>query len=160
MSVAPRLTVIAPTGSSSAGAGAGGVGFQLNVPASVEVAPWLVTHWNAGATVTPSASNGADERATTTAYNLGASAIWRVRPTFNVLVEVAWSHSEAVVGPGVAAGEQELRVSPGVRWAHNVAGGLQIVPGIAYPLGVGPSRGAEAVFLYLSFEHSLRKAVP
>jgi len=48
-------------------------------------------------------------------------------------------------------------LSPGIRWAHNFKNGLQIVPGIGVPLGVGPSAGEKAVFLYLSFEHPFRK---
>jgi len=30
------------------------------------------------------------------------------------------------------------------------------VPGIAFPIGVGPSAGDDAVLLYLSFEHPFR----
>lgn len=157
LSLAPRLTVIAPTGSVAAGTGAGGVGLQLNVPLSIAVAPWLVTHWNAGTTVTPSARNGAGDHATTTDVNLGASAIWRPLPTFNVLVEAVWSQSRTVTGPGITARDREAVISPGIRWAHNVRGGLQIVPGIALPIGVGPSRGHNALFLYLSFEHPFKR---
>jgi hypothetical protein len=43
-----------------------------------------------------------------------------------------------------------------VRFAINRPSGLQIVPGIAYTIGVGPSSGSRAIFLYLSFEHPLR----
>lgn len=48
-------------------------------------------------------------------------------------------------------------VSPGVRWAHDFDSGLQIVPGIAVPLGLGPSHADRAVFFYLSFEHPFRR---
>jgi hypothetical protein len=41
----------------------------------------------------------------------------------------------------------------GVRGAINFASGLQIVPGVAIPIGVGPSHGDRGVFVYLSFEH-------
>jgi hypothetical protein len=160
VSVAPRVTIIAPTGSAAAGAGAGGVGLQVNLPVSAAVASWLVTHGNAGFTLTPSAANGAGDRATSTGFNLGASVIWLPLPALNVMLEVAWSHTETVVGPGATAAERQLLVSPGVRWAHNVAGGLQIVPGIAFPFGVGPSRGIDAVFFYLSFEHPFRRVAP
>ena len=159
VSLAPRLTVIAPTGSAKAGVGSGGVGLQLNIPLSVNVAPWLVTHWNAGATVTPSGRNAAGDHAMTTGVNLGASAIWRPLLAINVLVEAIWLQSRTVIGPGLTARAREAVISPGVRWAHNVRGGLQIVPGIAFPLGVGPSRGQNAVFLYLSFEHPFRRVV-
>jgi hypothetical protein len=50
-------------------------------------------------------------------------------------------------------------VSPGIRWAWNFPTGLQVVPGIAVPIGVGPSRGDRALFLYLSFEHPMWKPV-
>jgi hypothetical protein len=48
-------------------------------------------------------------------------------------------------------------LSPGIRWAYNFKNGLQIVPGVAVPFGVGPSSGEKGVFLYLSFEHPYRK---
>lgn len=155
VAVAPRVTVVVPTGSATAGAGSGGMGIQANIPVSATVTSWLVTHANAGFTVTPSAANTAGDRATSTAVNLGASVIWSPLPTFNVMLEVAWSHAGSVTGPGATVATNQLLVSPGVRWAHNL-GGLQIVPGIAFPIGVGPSSGTDLVFLYLSFEHPFR----
>jgi hypothetical protein len=37
----------------------------------------------------------------------------------------------------------------------NFKSGLQIVPGIGVPIGVGPSRGEYGALLYLSLEHPL-----
>jgi hypothetical protein len=37
----------------------------------------------------------------------------------------------------------------------NFESGLQVVPGIGVPIGVGPSGGEYGVFLYLSLEHPL-----
>ncbi len=156
LSVAPRLSLLLPTGRAKSDLGAGALGVQANLPASMSVANQVVTHWNAGATVTPSAQNAVGDEATTVAYNLGASVVWLARPTFNFLVEVVWTREEAVTGPGRTAASDGLSISPGIRWAHNVSSGLQIVPGIAFPIGVGPSAGADAVFLYLSFEHPFR----
>jgi hypothetical protein len=48
-----------------------------------------------------------------------------------------------------------MLLSPGFRWALNFKSGLQIVPGVAVPVGLGPSAGQRGVFLYLSFEHPL-----
>ncbi|HEU5260637.1 MAG TPA: hypothetical protein VFU41_04330 [Gemmatimonadales bacterium] len=155
--VAPRLSLLLPTGRAALGLGAGGSGVQLNLPVSASLARSLVTHWNAGATVTPSARNALGHEATTTGYNLGASAIWLARPAFNVLVEVAWARTATVTGPGATASEHGLSINPGIRWAHNFSSGLQIVPGIAFPIGVGPSKGEDALLLYLSFEHPFRK---
>src|SRR5438105_1055709 len=128
VAIAPRLSMLLPTGSSARGLGTGHMGVQMNLPVSVSLAPSLVSHWNAGVSAVP--------RATAT-YNLGASAIWLARPTFNVMLEVTW------LGQGTA---HEVVVNPGVRWAHNFASGLQIVPGVAFPAG-------KSVFFYLSFEH-------
>jgi hypothetical protein len=44
-------------------------------------------------------------------------------------------------------------MSPGARWAFNFTNGLQIVPGVAMPVGIGPGAGEKGVFVYLSFEH-------
>jgi len=156
ISVAPRLSLLLPTGRAKSDLGAGALGVQVNVPASVVVATQLVTHWNAGATVIPSAQNAVGDKATTVAYNLGASVVWLTRPTFNALLEIVWTRKEVVTGAGRTAASDGLSISPGIRWAHNFASGLQIVPGVAFPIGLGPSAGDDAVLLYLSFEHPFR----
>jgi hypothetical protein len=157
LSVAPRLSLLLPTGRSKLDLGTGALGVQANLPVSVVIADRLVTHWNAGATVTASAKNAVGDRATTRAYNVGASVVWLAQPVFNVLLEVVWTRDETVTGPGRTAASDGLSISPGIRWAHNFSSGLQIVPGIAFPTGVGPSAGTHAVFLYLSFEHPFRR---
>lgn len=154
---APRLTLLVPSGDSRQGRGTGGAGVQINLPLSVVVSRKLVTHWNAGTTMVPAARNSAGDRAATYGYNLGQSFIWRIHPRFNAMVETAWTGSEVVVAPGRTARSHSLLVSPGIRWAHNFRSGLQIVPGIAVPIGVGPSRGEKGIFLYLSFEHPFGK---
>lgn len=62
-----------------------------------------------------------------------------------------------MTAPGTTEPDQAVFVSPGVRWAHDFDSGLQIVPGIAVPLGLGPSHADRAVFFYLSFEHPFRR---
>lgn len=156
LSVAPRLSLLLPTGRAKSNLGAGGLGIQLNMPVSVVVGSKVVTHWNAGGTVTPSAKNAVGDEATTVAYNLGASVVWLAWPTFNFLVEVVWTREEAVTSPGRTAASDGVSIGPGIRWAHNFSSGLQIVPGIAFPIGVGPSAGDDAVLFYLSFEHPFR----
>jgi hypothetical protein len=157
LSVAPRLSLLLPTGRSKSDLGTGALGVQANLPVSVVVADRLVTHWNAGATVTSSAKNAVGDRATTAAYNVGASVVWLAQPVFNVLLELVWTRDETVTGPGRTAASDGLSISPGIRWAHNFSSGLQIVPGIAFPTGVGPGARTHAVFLYLSFEHPFRR---
>ena len=117
-----------------------------------------VAHENLGATWIPRAKDDAGDRARSLGFNAGQSVIWLLRPTFNALVELAWTRGQDVVGPGRTARRDTLHLSPGVRWAYNFASGLQIVPGLAVPIGIGPSRGDTGAFLYLSFEHPFRHA--
>jgi hypothetical protein len=78
-------------------------------------------------------------------------------PTLNLLLEAVYTWEEEVAGPGTTDRSNSFVINPGVRWAINRPSGLQIVPGICVPIGVGPSRGDEALFLYLSFEHPFGK---
>ena len=121
------------------------------------MSPQWITHWNGGATLTPSARNSLGARATTTNFNLGASVIWLLRPRLNLLVETLWLSEQSVIGERQAAREESGFVSPGVRVAFNFAGGLQIVPGIAYTIGVAPEGAEDSLFLYLSFEHPFKR---
>jgi len=155
---APRVSLLVPTGSTRDGLGSGGAGFQINLPLSWEMGSHFVSHWNAGATHTLQARDGAGDEAGTNAYSLGQSFVWLARPKVNFLVETIWSRAALVSGPGTTQSSDALFVSPGIRWAHDLKGGLQIVPGIAFPIGVGPSHGQHALFLYLSLEHPFRSA--
>ncbi len=150
---APRLSALLPTGDRDRGLGAGAAGVQVNLPLSVNASRRWVAHTNAGATWVRAAGAGAAPAPATRGVNLAQSLIWLAAPTLNVMLELAWDRSEAPGVPGDADREESLLLAPGLRWAHDFPGGLQIVPGIAAPIGLGPSRGARALFLYLSFEH-------
>ncbi len=152
LAVAPRLTAILPTGPASP-AGAGGFGLQVNLPVSATLVPqMLVGHANLGATMVPSAADAADNRAATWGLNGGASLIWLVGAKFNVMLETAYTRNQAVAGPDMTDAQSSLWISPGLRGAIDI-GKLQIVPGVAVPIGAGPSEGDVGVFAYLSFEH-------
>ena len=151
--VAPRLSLLLPSGDERRERGAGGAGVQVNLPITVEHSTLFVTHWNVGATVTPSARNALGNEATTRGYNAGGSMIWLARSALNAMLEVVWASDEAVTGPNEHVRARSLFISPGVRGAIDFPSGLQIVPGVAMPIGIGPSRGDRKLFLYLSFEH-------
>ena len=155
---APRLSVLLPTGASDKGLGAGAPGWQLNLPLSRTLSDVLVAHSNAGVTIIPNARDALGSRATTRAYGLGQSLIWLAHPRLNVMLEGVWSQAEVVVGDGRTRTERSLLVSPGIRGALNFASSLQVVPGLAVPIGVGPSRGERGVFAYLSFEHPFARS--
>jgi hypothetical protein len=125
------------------------------LPVSVQLNDAVVTHWNAGFSVTRG-QTASGIRGDTRAAQLAASAIWLVAPTFNVMLETAWDRTQTLDPGGAMASADHFVVLPGVRAAINLRSGMQIVPGVGVPIGVGPSRGKHEVFLYLSVEHSFR----
>jgi len=153
VAIAPRLSVILPTGDQKKVYGRGATGVQVMFPMSLVLTESLVGHTNVGGTLTPHAQNQAGEKADTRDLALGQSFIWLAHPRFNLMLEYIYTSIQAVTGPGQTERQSLTYLSPGIRWAYNFKSGLQIVPGIAAPIGVGASRGDNAIFLYLSFEH-------
>jgi hypothetical protein len=153
----PRVSALLPTGDSDRGRGAGGAGLQIQLPLSAEVTRRLITHWNVGTTITPSAKNEFGNEAATYGYNLGQSFNWVLNPRVNLMLETVFASDEDVVSPGETQRSRSIFLNPGIRWAYNLKSGMQIVPGIAVPVGVGPSSGEAGIFFYLSIEHSYRK---
>ena len=158
LAIAPRLSMLLPTGDSGAGRGYGGWGLQTNLPVSFQLNRYLVTHWNAGVTWIPSAQDGQHHHATLVNPNLGQSTVWLVKPRFNALCEVVWTSNASVIAPGRTARPQALFISPGVRWAYNFKSGLQIVPGVGLPMGLMGAAGQKGAIFYLSFEHPFGRA--
>jgi hypothetical protein len=158
VAVSPRLSAILPTGSARRGFGAGAFGVQGAIPLSVVVVEnVLVAHSNAGVTYFSRAQDPAGNRAATTSFFLAQSAVWLVRPMFNVLVEGVWARDEFVSGPGDTGRGTRAVISPGIRFGWNLPGSVQVVPGVAVPFGVGPSAGERALFLYFSVEHPFKR---
>jgi hypothetical protein len=153
---APRVSLILPTGDVRFGRGVGGTGVQTNLPLSVVLNKRLVSHWNAGGTFVPHAEDDSRNRSFSAGYNLGQSFVWLAKPRFNVLLETVYTTSQQVTGPAKTEWSRAMFINPGIRWAHNFKNGLQIVPGVAVPIGAGPSAGERGVFFYLSFEHPFR----
>jgi hypothetical protein len=150
---APRFSLILPTGDHKKGLGNGAAGYQANFPLSLELSDRWVTHWNLGMTFIPRAKGSDGVRADTVGFNYGASVVYLLSGNLNLLVEAVGNSNEAVEGDGLAKREHAFFINPGVRFALNFPSGLQIVPGIAVPIGLGPSGGEYGVFLYLSLEH-------
>lgn len=145
VAVAPSVTVILPTGHDAFGAG--NAGFAVGLPVSVQLAPAFVAHTNASVQVLPNIGDQAEPTEESVEISLGQSAVWLAHPRLNVLVEAVWSREQA----GDAAMDSFV-LSPGMRGAINL-GSTQIVPGLAVPIGLGPSSGERSVFLYFSVEH-------
>ncbi len=157
VAVAPRLSLLVPSGDPKFGRGAGGVGVQTNWAMSVVLNKKFTTHFNAGATITPHSKDESGNSAATYAYNLGHSLVWTIHPRFNAFMETIFNRGESVIGANQTQWSSQVFVNPGIRWAYNFSSGLQIVPGISVPVGVGPTSGEKGIFFYLSFEHPYRK---
>lgn len=157
IALAPRLSLLLPTGDYKKGFGSGALGLQVNIPLSVELSNQWVTHWNGGFTLTPDSKGVAGGKADALGFNYGASLIWVKPERFNLMLEVAWSSTESVQPDGSTMTENTFFLSPGARFAINYKSGLQLVYGIGIPVGIGPSEGEHGVFLYLSLEHPFSK---
>ncbi len=157
VAMAPRVSLLLPTGDAAKGLGSGAAGVQLNFPTSVVLHPRVVSHINLGATWLRSAQDASGNRADLTGYTIGQSVVGLVTPRFNVLTEFVFNSTQLVTGPDTRERVESIFVNPGIRWAHNLKNGVQIVPGISVPLGLGPNSGSRAVFLYLSIEHLFKR---
>ena len=129
LAISPRLAVILPTGE-----GDSSTSFEVMLPISRVLSPRLAAHTNIGGIL------GKEK-----ALELGQSIVYAPTSRAHLMLEAFYTRPES--------GDAELIVSPGVRWVYNRPSGLQIVPGIGVPIGVGPSSGSKSILLYLSFEH-------
>lgn len=153
----PRASLIMPTGNHERGLGSDAWGLQGNLPVSLEWGDRWVTHYNLGATLIPNAKGPDGSQADTSGFNYGASIIYIADSRFNLMLELAGTTNETVAEGGRVGLEHALFVNPGMRWAIDFPSGLQIVPGLSFPIGVGPSEGQYGVLFYLSFEHPMFK---
>jgi hypothetical protein len=154
LAVTPRLTVLLPTAADELGGGT--LGLQGALASSYTVVPQLVLHTNAGVTVAPNADDGVGGAGRLIDLNAGQSAVWLVHPKVNLMLEGTITSFESFTGVGTTRTRTTgITISPGLRWAHDFASGLQIVPGLAFPIGFRANEGQSGVFLYLSFEHDM-----
>jgi hypothetical protein len=138
LAIAPRLSLILPTGGDDEP-----TGVEVGLPISQTFGSRVIAHTNFAARWL---TKDADPE-----YLAGQSVVLAITPRFNALVEALWT--------GTGGADHTVVVSPGIRWAYNFPSGLQIVPGAAYVMGIGDrSEGADALLLYLSFEHLFRHA--
>jgi hypothetical protein len=131
--VAPRASLIFPTGDSINGFGDGAIGLQLNLPLSKQVGD-LYLHGNVGTTWLPGVSR---------IDLVGGSAIWRVGRMLHVMFE------------SIAAVGESFIVSPGFRRGWDV-GDSQIVVGLAVPITFAGDERKTSLLTYVSYELPFR----
>ncbi len=154
--VAPRVSVILPTGNVEKSLGMGVAGLQVSFPISKRLSESFAAHFNTGFTLYPNVkgtnASGGEIKQTLTSYLLGASLIWLAETNYNIMLEYATNFSSELDENGDVARTTEIIVSPGFRYAIDI-GDLQIVPGIGVPFSFSHGDSRIGVFLYLSFEH-------
>jgi hypothetical protein len=155
LAFSPRLTLILPSGNYKKGLGAGVPGYQLSLPFSYLISRELVTHYNLGLTITPNAKNNDGSNFSQTIFNYGLSIIQFFSKNFNFMLEVAGYTTFSKESDVDTKVSNSIFINPGFRFAINFKSGLQIVPGLAVPVGLDSSKGEYGVFAYLSFEHPL-----
>ncbi len=166
--IAPTLELILPTGDEDRGFGTGEVGYGFVIPVSKTLGERVAVHFNAAVTYTPNArmkfSDGTrSSELDLLEYSLGGSLVYAVTDTFHLLVEAVWNSSEGLEEKKTRGEHgrlyadrdrgEEVVISPGLRWAWNLPGDLQIVPGISFPIGLSEDATDYGVFFYFSVEH-------
>lgn len=151
--IAPRISLILPSGNKDKGFGTGEVGYQFNLAASKVVGDRWTVHGNAGATFTPGV-NGRDLMG----YNLGVSAIYAITRNFNAMLEGVANWVAEVDEFGGRERPFTAVVSPGLRYAFNLPENAQVVVGVAVPIGLTAETPDFGIFLYFSFEHGFASA--
>ena len=146
--IAPRASLILPTGNEQKGLGSGSTGFQFNLPVSKIVSDNLTLHGNAGLTTFFDVDGHSP-----TSYNLGGSIIYAVNRDFNFMLEGLEEWTESVNGIGQIQHDAAFTISPGARYALNLEGGTQVVLGAAAPIRFEDGNTDYGIFLYLSIEH-------
>jgi DtxR family transcriptional regulator, Mn-dependent transcriptional regulator len=153
----PRLSVVLPSGSSDDGLGDGSWGLQVNLPFSKQRGDWYL-HWNAGftwladATRTLHVSNDMTvvRNDALTSPFLAGSAIYRLRPMFNLMLESVMLFDESL-DPVSTTRTRTFTLSPGFRGGWNI-GEKQVVAGLAVPISWTAGKSDTGVFLYFSYE--------
>ena len=155
--ISPRVSLVVPVGDEQRGLGQGGWGLQVNLPVSKQFGD-VYLHGNGGVTWWPSLSTdgfpgagGGDGDVSVASPFAGGSAIYRVRPMFNLMVESLVDWREDIVGAGTTERRTAVVVSPGARGGWNI-GDKQVVVGLAVPLTRLDGETFTGVFGYFSYE--------
>jgi hypothetical protein len=158
LAFAPRASVILPTGSSDEDRSVGGTGADFNLPVSLTTSRGFDFHWNLGATYIHHTKNRDGDIAPTFGARIGQGLIWRAHPRIDGVLEILLLRQQLVAGPDETEWATSVLINPGIRWAHDLSNGLQIVPGVSFPIELeGDPKRRAGVLFYISFEHALTR---
>jgi len=157
VAMAPRFSIILPTGDYKKGLGNGSTGVQFNQAVSITINDRWTNHWNAGFTFTHGAKNIDGDTADIFGFNFGSSVVYGWTKKTNLLCEFVMNNSEVVSGPDSKTSSSTYFVVPGIRTAFQAGSDTEIVPGLGVLLGLGPSAvdHERGLFAYFSVESKL-----
>lgn len=146
-----RLSAAAPTGDYKSGAGQGSTSYEASLISSIKIGSSWVQHWNLGAGITPKNKLPNDVTSGTSKYFVGLSNVYLFSDNLNFMLEFLGTISEETIGMDLNEWGSAFLLSPSLRYAIDIEN-WQIVPGIAFPVGLGPSAGENQFLGYLSIE--------
>jgi hypothetical protein len=157
---APRFSLIVPTGNRDKGTGNGVVGYQWNLPFSKKVTSRVALHANLGVTYLPHVRSPMNNGQLSPKQSLvspwiGGSAIYALLPRLHLMLEWLGIIQDNINGDGRAVRTFNPLIAPGFRAAVLNEENLQIVMGVAAPIGLNRQVNNYGAFLYLSIEHHL-----
>ena len=159
---APRFSLILPTGSRDKGTGDNVVGYQWNLPFSKKLGDRFAAHANLGLTyqthvraLLDSSTGQLSPKRSLVSFNLGASAIYAVLPRFHLMLEWLGTFEDGINDDGRRERNFVPIIAPGFRAAVVNEETLQIVGGVAAPIGLNRNAPTYGALLYLSIEHNL-----
>jgi len=160
--LAPRFSLILPTGSRDRGTGNGVVGYQWQLPVSKKLGSRFAIHGNLGLTYLPGVRARLDgstgplsPKRSLVSYNLGASAIYALLPRFHLMLEWVGQFEESIDDSGKSRHDFLPMIAPGFRTALIDEEKLQVVVGAAAPIGLNRKADNYGALLYFSIEHKL-----
>jgi hypothetical protein len=113
-------------------------------------------HANAGGTILPAVKGltvaGGELRRTLISVSLGLSAIWLAERYDNFFLESIYTIESSIDRNGEVQRDHTILLNPAYRHAIDI-GGLEIVPGISFPVTISRASADVGIFFYLSFEH-------
>jgi Putative MetA-pathway of phenol degradation len=158
--LAPRFTLILPTGNRDRGTGNGVVGYEWGLPFSKKLASRFAMHANFDVTYLPGVRARLDgsrgrlsPRHSLLSYKAGASGVFAVLPRFHLMLEWIGDFEEDIDDRGRAVREFRPMIAPGFRAAAVDGEKLQVVVGGAMPVGLNRKADDYGAFFYLSIEH-------
>lgn len=155
--MAPRLSLVLPTGDEREELGTGSAGLESLLPVSKQLGPHWAAHANLGLRWVPNARRPGHEGEDLLSWTWGGSVIWEPVNAINFLAELVGARENDIVNRRVVW-ETLLLFSPGVRVGWNGPWGVQYVGGVAVPIGLTRDTDDLGVFFYLSVEHAFTAA--